>query len=181
MAQLPILEYPDPRLRLRSQPVTAFDTGLARLVDDLFDTLYATTGIALSAPQTGDLRQVLVVDLSRDASDPQVYVNPQLVSSTVPGIVEESCLSVPGVVGNVIRATQVRVRAQDPSGAPIERDLEGMSAVCLQHEMDHFEGKLFIDRLPLARRLQVRAAAAIKARRSASAAARRPASDSDIA
>jgi peptide deformylase len=168
MAQLPILEYPDPRLRLRSQPVTTFDAELERLIDDLFDTLYATTGIALSAPQTGDLRQVLVVDLSRDAADPQVYVNPQLLSRAVPGIVEESCLSVPGVVGNVIRATQVRVRAQEPSGSTIERDLEGMNAVCLQHEMDHFDGKLFLDRLSLIRRLQVRAAAAIKSRRSAS-------------
>jgi peptide deformylase len=172
MAKLPILEYPDPRLRMRSEPVTRFDQDLERLVDDLFETLYETTGIALSAPQAGDLRQVLVIDLSgKKASEPQIYINPEILASAVPGIVEESCLSVPGVVGNVVRATQLRVRAQDASGAAFERDLEGMHAVCLQHEMDHLVGRLFVDRLSLFRRLRVRAAAAARshARRAAAA------------
>jgi peptide deformylase len=165
MARLPILEYPDPRLRERSQPVTSFDAALGRLVDDLLETLYATTGIGLSAPQAGIHRQVLVMDLSGSASAPAVYVNPEILYSAAPGLVEESCLSVPGVVGNLVRATQVRVRACDRAGQAFERDLEGMYAVCLQHEMDHLAGKLFVDRLSLFRRLRVRAAAAARVRK----------------
>jgi len=162
MARLPILEYPDPRLRRQAAPVTAFDAGLARLVDDLFETLYDTGGIGLSAPQTGHLLQVMVMDLSENRSAPQVYVNPQILSTGVPGLVEESCLSIPGVVGNVVRATQLRIRAFDSSGEPFLRELEGMHAVCAQHEMDHLEGILFIDRLSLLRRLQLRLAGALK-------------------
>jgi peptide deformylase len=156
MALLPILQYPDPRLRLRAAPVAAFDADLARLIDDLLETLYATQGIGLAAPQTGDRRQVVVIDLSGSASAPQVYVNPEILVSAVPGLVEESCLSVPGVVGNVVRATQVRVRARDRSGQAFERDLDGMHAVCLQHEMDHLEGKLFVDYLSDLKRERIR-------------------------
>jgi len=173
MARLPILEYPDPRLRLRSEPVHAFDVGLARLVEDLLDTLYSTTGIGLSAPQAGDQRQVLVMDLSGSASAPQVFINPEVLASTVPALVEESCLSVPGVVGNVVRATQVRVRAHDLSGDAFEKDLDGMHAVCLQHEMDHLTGKLFIDHLSLFRRLRVRVGAAARSRNGGASAAGR--------
>jgi peptide deformylase len=164
MARLAILEYPDPRLRRPSVPVDRFDADLARRIDDLLETLYGTTGIGLSAPQAGDLRQVLVMDLSGSASAPQVYVNPEILTSTLPGLVEESCLSVPGVVGNVVRATQLRVRAQDRTGVSFERDLEGMHAVCLQHEMDHLQGRLFIDRLSWFRRLRARATAKARAR-----------------
>jgi len=166
MARLPILEYPDPRLRQRAEPVAAFDAELERLVDDLLETLYGTTGIGLSAPQAGIRRQVLVMDLSGSASAPDVYINPKILTRALPGLVEESCLSVPGVVGNVVRATQVRVSARDPAGVVFERDLEGMHAVCLQHEMDHLAGKLFVDRLSLLRRLQARLAAAARARNS---------------
>jgi peptide deformylase len=164
MARLAILEYPDPRLRLRAEPVTTFDAALARQVDDLLETLYATKGIGLSAPQVGIRRQILVMDLSGSASSPQVYINPAILASEVPALVEESCLSVPGVVGNLVRATRLRVRAQDPSGQSIERDLDGMHAVCLQHEADHLSGKLFIDHLSLLRRLRARVAAAARAR-----------------
>jgi len=164
MACLQILEYPDPRLRRRSEPVTEFDGDVGRLVDDMLETLYATKGIGLSAPQIGISRQVLVMDLSGSASKPQVYVNPDILTSGALGLVEESCLSVPDVVGNVVRATQLRVRAQDASGQAFERDLEGMNAVCLQHEMDHLEGLLFIDHLSFFRRLRARAAAAARAR-----------------
>lgn len=159
MALLAILEYPDPRLRLTAQPVVVFDASLARLVDDLCETLRASKGIGLAAPQTGDRRQVLVIDLSGGEAEPEIYINPEILARTAPGLVEESCLSVPGVVGNVVRATQVRVRARDRSGETFERDLEGMPAVCLQHEMDHLVGKLFVDRLPLLRRLRFRYAA----------------------
>ncbi|MEO1089929.1 MAG: peptide deformylase [Pseudomonadota bacterium] len=169
MARLPILEYPDARLRERAEPVVAFDGELEQLIDDLFETLYATTGIGLAATQAGVRHQVLVMDLSGDASAPQEYVNPEIITSAVPGLVEESCLSVPGVVGNVIRATQVRVRAYDRTGEPFERDLEDMHAVCLQHEMDHLAGKLFIDRLSLFRRLGIRLAARGRSRRTVGA------------
>ena len=167
MALLSILEYPDPRLRLRSEPLSTFDVSTARLVDDLLETLYATTGIGLSAPQAGIRRQVLVMDLSGDASAPQVYINPQILSSAVPALVEESCLSVPGVVGNLVRPTRLRVRARDGLGQVFERDLEDMHAVCLQHELDHLSGRLFIDHLPLVRRLRIRLTAAARARASA--------------
>lgn len=170
MAQRDIIEYPDPRLEAPSTRVIAFDDTLGRLVDDLLETLYAHKSIGLSAPQVGDLRQVLVIDLSGDATAPQVYVNPEIVSKSTWGLVEESCLSVPGVVGNVLRATEIRVKAQDRDGTVFERDLSGMNAVCLQHEMDHLAGKLFIDRLSFFRRLRIRARSRAKARQQKSAA-----------
>jgi peptide deformylase len=147
MARLAILEHPDPRLRQSSARVLTFDSTFQRRVDDLLETLHASGGIGLSAPQTGVLQRLAVADLSGDASDPQVYVNPEILARSATGFVEESCLSVPGVVASVMRATRVRVRAQDRHGEPFERDLEGMHAVCLQHEIDHLDGILFIDRL----------------------------------
>jgi len=167
MAILPILENPDPRLRSRAEPVRRFEADLWRLVDDMVETLRARGGIGLAAPQTGDVRQVLVMDLSAGASSPEVYINPELLAGAVPALVEESCLSVPGVVGNLVRATQVRVRAWDCQGQVFERDLEGMHAVCLQHEMDHLVGTLFIDRLSFLERLRLRIVAARRARRAA--------------
>lgn len=158
MAQLPIIEYPNPQLRLRSLPVVDFDAAHSQLVDDLFETLYATSGIGLSAPQVDVQRQLLVMDLSGDASEPDVFVNPEIVASAKPGIVEESCLSVPNVVVNVMRATQLRVRAQDRYGEIFERDLDGMHAVCLQHEIEHLEGRLLIDKLSFVRRWWVKGA-----------------------
>ena len=156
MAILPILAHPDPRLREHAQPVTVFDEELARLVANLSETLRVSGGIGLAAPQTGDRRRVLVIDLSGGESPPEVYINPELQPGTTRCLVEESCLSVPGVVGNVVRAIIVQVRAQDPQGNAFERELEGMPAVCLQHEVDHLQGTLFIDRLPLLQRLRLR-------------------------
>ncbi len=167
MTQRDILEYPDPRLNLPAKPVTQFDEDLGQLVDDLLETLYATKAVGLSAPQVDDQRAVLVLDLSEDASAPQVYINPEILAKAAWGLVEESCLSVPGIVGNVVRATEIRVRAQDRNGETFERDLTGMNAVCLQHEMDHLAGKLFIERLSIFRRLRIRAAAARARRRNA--------------
>ncbi len=165
MARREILEYPDSRLRLPAEPVDTFDDELSRLAGDLFDTMYAAKAIGLSAPQVDVRSQVLVMDLSVDGTAPQVYVNPEILSSTRPGLVEESCASLPGVVGTVVRATELRVRAHDLDGAAFERDLSAMEAVCLQHEMDHLEGTLFVDRLSIFRRLRIRAAAAAAARR----------------
>lgn len=150
-----ILEYPDPRLRQRSLPVATFDAALRQLIEDLLETLYAKGGIGLSAPQVGELRQVAVADLSGTRSAPRVYVNPEIVTRSRPAIVEESCLSVPGVVGKVLRSTRLRVRARDATGAGFEQDLADMDAVCLQHEVDHLAGKLFIDRLSPLRRLRL--------------------------
>ncbi|MGF1465576.1 MAG: peptide deformylase [Sandaracinaceae bacterium] len=159
MARLAVLEYPDPRLRQRSEPVGVFDADLGALVDDLVETLRGTTAIGLSAPQVGVLQAVLALDLSEERTSAEVYINPEILRRGAWGFVEESCLSVPGVVTNVIRATQVRVRAQNRHGETFERDLEGMRAVALQHEMDHLRGRLLVDRLWWLRRMRVRAAA----------------------
>ncbi|MEM9590078.1 MAG: peptide deformylase [Pseudomonadota bacterium] len=164
MARLDILEYPDPRLRLKSEPVTRFDKDLKRHVDDLLETLYDGNAIGLSSPQVGTPRRILVTDLSGNASEPQVYMNPEIVSKAAWGLVEESCMSIPGIVGTVIRATAVRVRAQDSQGRTFEHDLTGMKAVCLQHEVDHLNGKLFIDRLSIFRRLAILARVRAKLR-----------------
>ncbi|TVQ39527.1 MAG: peptide deformylase [Geminicoccaceae bacterium] len=157
MAKLAILHHPDPRLRATAAQVTSFDADLERFVADLIETLHAAGGIGLAATQTGDLRRVFVMDLSPDRTAPEVYVNPEILQKRALGLVEESCLSVPGVVGNVVRATQVRVRAQDVQGATFERDLEAMHAVCVQHEIDHLDGRLFVDRLSILRRLWLKA------------------------
>lgn len=156
MAVRAIVEYPDPRLREVAAAVKEFDADLAALIVDLFDTLYATQSIGLSAPQIGDRRAALVMDLSADQSAPRVFVNPELLQSGRLGFVQERCLSVPGVVGSVMRKTQVRTRAQDGSGATFECELEGMEAVCLLHEMDHLQGKLFPDRFSWFRRFRMR-------------------------
>ncbi len=156
MALLDILEHPDPRLRLRAEPVAAFDETLGRFVEDLLETLYSTDAIGLSAPQVGDRRNVLVMDLSETRTTPEVYINPEIGSKSGFGLVEESCLSVPGVTGNVVRAVTLSVSAQDRSGTFFDRELTGMHSVCLQHEMDHLEGKLFIDRLPMLEKLRLR-------------------------
>lgn len=159
MSQRAIIEYPDPRLREPCEAVTAFDASLEELVNDLFDTLGTGSAIGLSAPQIGQLKQVLVVHVPDDDYGPRCYINPEILSTAGYGIVEESCVSVPGVVGNVIRHPQVDVRAWDVHGEAFETRLEGMHAVCLQHEMDHLQGKLFIDRLSWFRRLRIRRAA----------------------
>ena len=152
-----ILEYPDPHLRRRSDAVEGFDADLAALVGDLRDTLNDVGGLGLSAPQIGEQRAVFVV--RGDPDGPlDVYVNPMLLRRSAPGLIEESCLSLPGVVGNVIRPTEIRVRAEDEQGEVFERDLSGMAAVCVQHEMDHLTGTLFIDRLSVFQRWRLRLA-----------------------
>jgi len=157
MPTRPILQYPDPRLRMGSEPVDVFDEGLGHLIADLRDTLLSSpSGIGLSAPQIGELRRVVLLDLSESRDQPEIYVNPEILNASTPGIVEESCLSLPGVTGKVLRSTELRVRAQDAEGQDFERDLSGMHAVCLQHEVDHLEGKLFIDRLSWLQRLWLR-------------------------
>ncbi len=166
MSPFPIVQYPSDTLRQVSAPVEDFDETLFALVDNLFRSLEEHGGIGMSAPQLGSLQRVLVVHVPDDDYGPQVYINPEIVSTSGFGIVEESCLSVPGIVGNVIRAAQVRVRAQDPDGNVFEREVDGMHGVCIQHEIDHLEGKLFIDRLSWFHRWRIRRATA-KAQRAA--------------
>ena len=165
MARREILEYPDPRLRERASPVTAFDADLGRLIDDLLETLDATDSLALSAPQVDDRRSVLAIKPSGGHRVRRCYVNPEILSRDAWGLVQESCLSLPGLVGNVWRATEIRVRACGGDGEVFETDLAGMDAVCLQHEMDHLAGKLFLDRLSVVGKLRFHAFAGRRARR----------------
>lgn len=164
MAQLPILEYPDYRLRLAADPVEDFDGELGRIVDDLCETMQAHGIIGLSATQT-DIRKQVAVIVPEDPQAPQVYVNPKIAWRKGFGFVEERCQSVPGVKGNVVRAMRVGVQAQHRDGTPFEQTLEAMDAVCIQHEIDHLRGKLFIDRLFVLRRLMIGFGAVGKARR----------------
>lgn len=156
MAVREILVDPDPRLRQRCRPVAAFDGALDALVQDLLDTMNAAPAIGLSAPQIGVPLRVAVLDVSPDRSAPEVFVNPEVLSQGMLAIVEESCLSVPGVVANVRRDIRARVRAFDRRGQPFEAELADLRAVCLLHEVDHLDGRLFIDRLSAWRRWLLR-------------------------
>jgi len=156
MAVREILVDPDPRLRQRCAPIEAFDADLAGLVEDLLDTLYAGTAIGLSAPQIGVPRRVLVMDLSSARDTPEVFINPEVLAVDRLARVEESCLSVPGVSATIVRPIRTKVRALNRHGELVEAKLEDLRAVCLLHEVDHLEGRLFTDHLPAWRRLLLR-------------------------
>ncbi len=147
MALRTILHHPDPRLRIKAAPVTDFDSALATLVDDMFETMYAAPGIGLAATQIDVHQRVIVIDVSAERSAPVHLVNPVILSRDGEEEMEEGCLSVPGIFETVRRADRVRVRAQDRDGETFELDADGLLAVCIQHEMDHLEGKLFVDYL----------------------------------
>jgi peptide deformylase len=156
MARLQILEYPDPRLRTRAKPVEVFDAALAKQVEDMFETMYAAPGIGLAATQVDFHKRLIVMDVSEGKSNPQVFCNPEILTREGEGITEEGCLSVPGIFDEVKRAASIRARAQDAKGKFFEVDLDGLAAVCLQHEMDHLEGKLFVDDLSDLKRERIR-------------------------
>jgi peptide deformylase len=156
MARLQILEYPDPRLRTRAKPVEVFDAALSRQVEDMFETMYAAPGIGLAATQVDYHKRLIVMDVSEDKQAPQVFINPEILAAEGTGTGEEGCLSVPGIFDEVKRAAKIRARAQDVSGKTFEIDLDGLAAVCLQHEMDHLEGKLFVDYLSDLKRERIR-------------------------
>ena len=156
MALLSILEFPDPRLRERALPVTVFDARLERLIDDMLHTMYAAPGIGLAATQVNVRQRLLVIDVSETRDAPLVFVNPEILAREGVAKTEEGCLSVPGIFDQIERAARVRVRAQDRHGRVFERELEGSLAVCLQHEIDHLEGKLFVDYLSELKRERVR-------------------------
>src|ERR1700687_2339597 len=156
MALLPILEFPDPRLRTRAQPVQQFDAALKQLIADMLQTMYTAPGIGLAATQVNVHRQLLVMDVSSEKKQPEVYINPEIVTRDGVEVSEEGCLSVPNIFEEIERAARVRVRAQDADGRPLERELDGLAAVCLQHEMDHLAGKLFVDYLSGLKRERIR-------------------------
>jgi len=158
MALLPILEYPDPRLKKVATPVTAFTPDLVRLVRDMAETMYAAPGVGLAATQVDVHKRVIVIDVSQAKNDLVVLVNPEIIAASGEVECEEGCLSVPGYYDRVYRAAQVTVRARNEHGEPFERTAEDMLAVCVQHEMDHLVGKMFVDYLsPLKRaRLKIK-------------------------
>jgi peptide deformylase len=167
MARLPILEYPDPRLRIRAEPVTKFDTELKTLVADMFETMYAAPGIGLAATQVNVHKRILVCDIGVESKQPYCLINPEIVRAEGQTNAEEGCLSVPEYYDFVDRAAVIRVKAFDENGQPFELDAEGMLAVCIQHEMDHLEGKLFVDYLSELKRERLRKKASKKAKREA--------------
>lgn len=167
MARLPILEYPDPRLRIRAEPVTKFDIELKTLVADLFDTMYAAPGIGLAATQVNVHKRLLVCDVGVDSKQPYCLINPEIIKAEGTINAEEGCLSVPEFYDFIDRAAVIRVRAFDPDGEPFELDAEGMLAVCIQHEMDHLDGKLFVDYLSELKRERLKKKAVKKAKRAA--------------
>jgi peptide deformylase len=156
MAIMTILEFPDPRLRKRAIPVEQVDEALERLIDDMFDTMYAAPGIGLAATQVDVHRRVLVADVSSDRSAPHVLINPEILEKDGVTITEEGCLSVPGYFEEVERAEHIRARYLDRDGHRRERAFEGLLAVCIQHEIDHLDGKLFVDYLSETKRQRIR-------------------------
>jgi peptide deformylase len=151
---LTILEFPDPRLRTKAQPVSVFDKALHELIDAMFATMYAAPGIGLAATQVNVHKQLLVLDVSEERNQPLVLINPKVVERDGVQVYQEGCLSVPGIFADVERAEHIVVEAQDRHGAPLRLEAHGLLAVCIQHEMDHLIGKLFVDYLsPLKREL----------------------------
>jgi peptide deformylase len=165
MARLAILEYPDPRLRMRAEPVTEFNTEVQQLVADMFETMYAAPGIGLAATQVNVHKRILVCDVAAEGKQPYCLINPEILSAEGKTSAEEGCLSVPEFYDYVERAASIRVRAFDPHGRAFELDAEGLLAVCIQHEMDHLEGKLFVDYLSELKRERLKKKASKKAKR----------------
>ncbi|HEX3896956.1 MAG TPA: peptide deformylase [Rudaea sp.] len=151
---LTILEFPDPRLRSHAQPVTVFDQNLLGLIDAMFATMYEAPGIGLAATQVDVHKQLLVLDVSDERNQPLVLINPVITAHEGSQVYQEGCLSVPGIFADVERADRITVTALDRHGKPFTLDADGLLAVCIQHEMDHLIGKLFVDYLsPLKREL----------------------------
>lgn len=156
MSKLNILEFPDPRLRTVAKPVESFDSKLKTLVEDMTETMYAANGIGLAATQVNVHERLLVLDVSEEQDQPLVYINPQITLQSGSQNCEEGCLSVPGIYASVDRAENIHVKAQDANGNFFEQDLEGLHAICVQHEIDHLEGRLFVDYLSPLKRNRVK-------------------------
>lgn len=156
MAILHILNYPDPRLRIKAMPVQTVNDETRRLIDDMLETMYNAPGIGLAAPQVDVSKRVIVIDISEHRNDPLCLVNPEILERQDIEQMEEGCLSVPGIYEVVERAARVRVRGLNREGKPIVMDVGGLLAVCIQHEIDHLEGKLFVDYLSEMKRKRIR-------------------------
>ena len=156
MAILPILHYPDPRLRVKAEPVARVDAAVRRLLDDMLETMYEAPGVGLAAPQVNVPRRLIVIDVSRERNDPLFLVNPEILEREGSIRLEEGCLSVPGIYEPVERAERIRFRALDREGRPYEREAQGLLAVCVQHEVDHLDGRLFVDYLSELKRQRIR-------------------------
>lgn len=156
MAKLDVLHFPDERLRTRAVPVESVDATIRQLVDDMFETMYEAPGIGLAATQVNVHKRVIVVDVSEQRDEPLVFINPELLGLDGIEETEEGCLSVPGIYEKVRRAERIRVRALNREGESFEMEADGLLAVCIQHEMDHLEGKLFVDYLSDLKRQRIR-------------------------
>jgi peptide deformylase len=167
MAVLNILRYPDARLHKLAAPVTVFDEGLKKLVADMAETMYAAPGIGLAATQVDVHKQVIVVDVSERRDSLVVLVNPEIMEAVGVSDIEEGCLSVPSIYELVERAERVKVRAYDQNGNPFTLEAQGLLAVCIQHEMDHLKGKVFIEYLSQLKQQRIRAKLAKQLRKTA--------------
>ena len=156
MAKLKILEFPDPRLRTKAAPVEVVDDALRTLIGDMFETMYDAPGIGLAATQVDVHKRLLVADVSSDKSEPHALINPEIIEKDGVTVTDEGCLSVPGYYEAVERAEHIRVKFLDRNGDAAEMEAEGLLAVCIQHEMDHLDGKLFVDYLSEAKRQRIR-------------------------
>ncbi|HEX20169.1 MAG TPA: peptide deformylase [Acidiferrobacteraceae bacterium] len=156
MAIRPILYYPDPRLFLMARPVTNVNEDIRKLVDDMAETMYAAPGIGLAAPQLNELKRIIMIDISEHRNNPQVFINPEIIEKEGEQRLEEGCLSVPGIFECVDRAAHVRVRALDRQGAPFTTAASELLAVCLQHEIDHLDGKVFVNYLSRLKQQRIR-------------------------
>ena len=156
MAKLKILEFPDPRLRKKAAEVESVDDAMRSLIDDMFETMYDAPGIGLAATQVDVHQRLLVTDVSPDKTEPHVLINPVILAKDGVTVTDEGCLSVPGYYEEVERAEHIRVRFLDRDGNEQEMEAEGLLAVCIQHEMDHLEGKLFVDYLSETKRQRIR-------------------------
>jgi peptide deformylase len=156
MAILDILEYPDPRLRTRAKPVERVDDSIRRLIDDMFETMYDAPGIGLAATQVNVHRRIVVVDVSENRDQPHALINPEIRTFGDSIESQEGCLSVPGFYEPVYRAERILVTALDRQGATLQFEAHGLLAICIQHECDHLEGKLFVDYLSNLKRSRIR-------------------------
>ena len=156
MARLPILHYPDTRLRNHAEPVNTVDDAIRRLVDDMFETMYAAPGIGLAAVQVNVAREIIVIDVSEQRNEPLCLINPKILVTRGEQETEEGCLSVPDVYEKVRRPEWIKAQALNRGGEAFELEADGLLAVCIQHELDHLHGKLFIDHLSQLKRQRIR-------------------------
>ncbi|MFY9179407.1 MAG: peptide deformylase [Venatoribacter sp.] len=157
MAKLEILEYPDPRLRTKAVPVAQVDKRIKRIIEDMFETMYEAPGIGLAATQVNIHERIVVIDVSEDKSEPLVFINPEItLLDGEPETMQEGCLSVPGFYEDVTRIEHCLVKALDKDGNPFELECEGLLAVCVQHEIDHLEGILYVDHISSLKRNRIK-------------------------